>query len=111
MPEFLFLCERGRNSRRLAAQETAACAHEPRARKRYQRAARVFLARLIIVHGPDAPHGLRRIADELEWLEEDARREEQERVALGAFSRKIIGSGARGPFGENRRLRACALRE
>jgi hypothetical protein len=42
----------------------------------------VFLARLLIVHGPDAPHVLRRIADELEWLEEDAQREEQKRVAL-----------------------------
>ena len=35
----------------------------------YQRAARVFLARLLIVHGPDAPHVLRRIADELERFE------------------------------------------
>jgi hypothetical protein len=32
----------------------------------------VVLARLQIVHRPDAPHVLRRIADELEWLEEDA---------------------------------------
>jgi hypothetical protein len=29
-----------------------------------------------MVHGPDAPHVLRRIADELEWLEEDAQHEE-----------------------------------
>jgi hypothetical protein len=32
--------------------------------------------------GPAAPDVLRRIADELEWLEEDAQRAEQERVAL-----------------------------
>ena len=50
--------------------------------KRYQPAARVFLVRLPILNGPDAPHVLRRIADELEWLEEDAQREEQERVSL-----------------------------
>ena len=56
--------------------------HEQRPRTGYQRAARVFLARLLIVQGPDVPHVLRRIADELEWLEEDAQREEQERVAL-----------------------------
>jgi hypothetical protein len=33
------------------------------------RIARVFLARLILVCGFDAPAVLRRIADELEWLE------------------------------------------
>ena len=57
--------------------------------ERYQRAARVFLARLLIVHGPDAPHVLRRIADELEWLEEDAQREEQERVAFELHSARF----------------------
>ncbi len=40
--------------------------------QKFQRAARVFLARRLIIHGTDAPHVLRRIADELEWLEEDA---------------------------------------
>jgi hypothetical protein len=29
----------------------------------------VFLARLLMVHGEDAPDVLRRMADELEWLE------------------------------------------
>ena len=32
-------------------------------------ACRVFLARLLLVHGENAPEGLRRMADELEWLE------------------------------------------
>ena len=49
---------------------------------RGKRAARVFLARLLIVYGPDAPDVLWRIADELEWLEDDAQRDEQEQVAL-----------------------------
>jgi hypothetical protein len=31
----------------------------------------VFLARLLMVHGEDAPEVLRRMADELEWLEAD----------------------------------------
>ncbi len=44
------------------------------------RAARVFLARLLMVHGEDAPDVMRRMADELEWLEADARREAQEQV-------------------------------
>ena len=64
------------------ARQAAQAAGMSRDLERYQRAARVFLARLLIVHGPDAPHVLRRIADELEWLEEDAQREEQERVSL-----------------------------
>ena len=38
---------------------------------RWHRAARVFLARLLMVHGEDAPEVLRRMADELEWLEAD----------------------------------------
>ena len=37
--------------------------------QKFQRACRVFLARLLIVHGEDAPEVLRRMADELEWLE------------------------------------------
>jgi hypothetical protein len=36
----------------------------------FQRACRVFLARLLMVHGEDAPEVLRRMADELEWLAE-----------------------------------------
>lgn len=32
---------------------------------------RVFLARLLAAYGPAAPDLLRRIADELEWLEVD----------------------------------------
>ena len=36
---------------------------------RWHRTARVFLARLLMVHGEDAPDVLRRMADELEWLE------------------------------------------
>jgi len=37
---------------------------------RWHRATRVFLARLLLVHGKDAPEVLRRMADELEWLAE-----------------------------------------
>ena len=37
--------------------------------EKFQRACRVFLARLLMVHGDDAPEVLRRMADELEWLE------------------------------------------
>jgi len=37
--------------------------------EKFQRACRVFLARLLMVHGEDAPEVLRRMADELEWLE------------------------------------------
>ena len=37
--------------------------------EKFQRACRVFLARLLMVHGEDAPEVLRRRADELEWLE------------------------------------------
>jgi hypothetical protein len=36
---------------------------------RWHRAARVFLAHLLMVHGKDAPEVLRRIANELEFLE------------------------------------------
>jgi hypothetical protein len=43
---------------------------------------RVFLARLLMVHGERAPEVLRRMADELKWLQEDTRRKEQEPVAL-----------------------------
>jgi len=38
---------------------------------KFRRLASVFLARLIAVYGPDAPDVLRRIADELEWLERE----------------------------------------
>ena len=41
--------------------------------QKFQRACRVFLARLLMVHGQDAPDGLRRIADELEWLADSER--------------------------------------
>ena len=78
MPGSRFLYERGKYMARQAAQ----AAGMSRDLERYQPAARVFLARLPILNGPDAPHVLRRIADELEWLEEDAQREEQERVSL-----------------------------
>ena len=37
--------------------------------EKFQRACRVFLARLLMVHGEVAPHILRRMADEFEWLE------------------------------------------
>jgi len=37
--------------------------------KKFQRACRVFLARLLMVYGEDAPDMLRRMADEREWLE------------------------------------------
>ena len=37
--------------------------------QKFQRACRVFLARLLMVHGEDAPEVLRRMADELEELE------------------------------------------
>ena len=39
--------------------------------KKFQRACRVFLARLLMVHSEGAPEVLRRMADELEWLEEE----------------------------------------
>jgi hypothetical protein len=39
--------------------------------QKFQRACRVFLARLLMIHGEDAPEVLRRIADELEWLERE----------------------------------------
>ena len=37
--------------------------------EKFQRACRVFLARRLMVHGEVAPHILRRMADEFEWLE------------------------------------------
>ena len=37
----------------------------------FQRVCRVFLARLLMVYGPAAPDLLRRMADELEWLERE----------------------------------------
>lgn len=39
--------------------------------RKFQRVSRVFLARLLVAFGPAAPDLLRRIADELEWLERD----------------------------------------
>lgn len=45
---------------------------------RWHRTARVFLARLLMVHGEDAPEVLRRMADELEWLAEAERREREQ---------------------------------
>jgi hypothetical protein len=39
--------------------------------QKFQRACRVFLARLLMVHGEDAPEVLRWMADELEWLERE----------------------------------------
>jgi hypothetical protein len=38
---------------------------------RFNRASRIFLARLLMVHGTNAPTILRQLADELEGLEED----------------------------------------
>ena len=43
---------------------------------RLHQACRVFLARLLIVHGSDAPGVLRRMADELEGLVADLESEE-----------------------------------
>ena len=37
--------------------------------EKFQRTTRVFLARLLMVYGPAAPEMLRRMADELGWLE------------------------------------------
>jgi len=39
--------------------------------QKFHRVCRVFRARLLAVYGPAAPDLLRRIADELEWLEAD----------------------------------------
>jgi hypothetical protein len=39
--------------------------------QKFQRACRIFLARLIMVYGPAAPDLLRKLADDLEWLEEE----------------------------------------
>jgi hypothetical protein len=41
--------------------------------QKLQRTCPVVLARLIVVHGEDAPEVLRRMADELEWLAEAER--------------------------------------
>jgi len=41
--------------------------------QKFQRACRVFLARLLMVHGEDSPDVLRRMADELERLAEAER--------------------------------------
>ena len=46
--------------------------------EKFQRACRVFLARLVMIHGEDAPEVLRRMADELEWLAEAERREREQ---------------------------------
>ena len=45
--------------------------------QKFQRVCRVFLARLLTVHGEDAPDVLRRTADELEWLAEVERLEHE----------------------------------
>ena len=39
--------------------------------EKFQWVCRVFLARLLAAYGPAAPDLLRRMADELEWLEQD----------------------------------------
>lgn len=46
---------------------------------RWRRTARVFLACLLMVHGENAPEVLRRMADELEWLEAERAAESAER--------------------------------
>ena len=46
--------------------------------QKFQRACRVFLARLLTVHGEDAPDVLRCMTDELEWLAEAERRESEQ---------------------------------
>jgi len=43
--------------------------------QKFQRACRVFLVRLVMVYGTDAPEVLRRMADELEWLNADVLRD------------------------------------
>jgi hypothetical protein len=43
--------------------------------QKFQRVCRVFLARLVMVYGTDAPEVLRRMADELEWLNADVLRD------------------------------------
>ena len=44
---------------------------------KFQRVCHVFLARLLMLHGENAPEVLRRMADELEWLAEAERRERE----------------------------------
>jgi hypothetical protein len=44
--------------------------------QKFQRACRVFLARLLMVHGDDAPEVLRRMADELHELTAELETEE-----------------------------------
>ena len=39
--------------------------------QKFQRVCRVFLARLLMIHGTNAPAILRQLADELEWLEQE----------------------------------------
>ena len=60
--------EPGRFSPRQPPRGAARCPHD-RDLEKFQRACRVFLARLLMVHGEDAPDVLRRMADDLEWLE------------------------------------------
>ena len=47
--------------------------------QKFQRAFRVLLARLLATYGTAAPDLLRRVADELEWLEQQAFRESGDR--------------------------------
>ena len=62
------LSEPGRFSPRQPLRAAAPCPHV-RDLEKFHRACRVFLARLLMIHGEDAPEVLRRLADELEWLE------------------------------------------
>jgi hypothetical protein len=55
------------------------------------RVCRVFLSRLLMVHGEDAPEVLRRIADELEWLAQDAQRIRSRRPASRRQPAAAIG--------------------
>ena len=57
--------------------------------EKFQRACRVFLARLLMVHGEDAPDVLRRMADELERLE-------AERAAPAGHVSGLFTSGSQG---------------
>ena len=52
--------------------------------EKFQRASRVFLARLLMVHGEDAPEVLRRMADELEWLAAQERDKRERRLRRGS---------------------------
>jgi len=72
-----------------------------------QRACHVFLARLLMVHGEDAPDSLRPMAEELEWLAEAERRERDQLPR--AFPHQTLGPiqhsplARRGAEGETRR--------